>query len=150
VAAGVSHGTIFLHYPSRESLIEAVVRRFVDELLERLGPAASSLDDELAAQLRHLGEVETLYGHLLREEFALSEPARRALASLEGVLTGRVATLIEADGARRRGLAPRLVAASWIALLQGILRRSEPGAVGPRLPLRGPEIRQFCLKLIEA
>ena len=149
VAAGVSHGTLFLHFPSRDSLVESVILDLVDRLHARLGPRAGSLADEFTAQLRLLGEVESLYAHLLREEFTLPEGARRALVGLEGVLTGRVAGLVELEGAARPGLAPRLVAATWLALIQDVLRRGEAGRSSPRLALRGPEIRQFCLRLLE-
>jgi AcrR family transcriptional regulator len=146
-AAGVSHGTLFLHFPRREELIDAVVTEFAADLRARLEPPAASLAEELDAQLRLLAVDEQLYSRLLSEEFALPEAARGELRSLEGLLTGRVAAAYGADRDRGelRALPPRLLAATWLSLIQTLLRKGEHL---PVLLLKGPEIRQYCLELV--
>ncbi len=147
-AAGVSHGTLFLHFPSRDDLIAAVVADFAADLRSRLAPPAPTLADELEALLRLLAEDELLYSRLLREQFTLPEAARLELSSLETLLMGRVATAYEADRDQGglRSLSPRLLAATWLSLIQSLLRRDESSPVLLRM---GAEIRRYCLDLVE-
>ena len=66
----VSHGTVFVHFPTRDELIHAVVGEFGDRLAAALG---SCLSDELplpALLLAHLGvlaEFEDFYLRLITE-----------------------------------------------------------------------------------
>ncbi len=146
MAAGISHGTFFLHFPRRDDLVMAVVADFSAALRSRLAPPAPSLADEFEAQLHLLAEDELLHACLVREEFALPAAGREELMSLEGVLGARIAAAYGADHAqgKLRSLPPRLLAATWNSLIMGLLRRSEGQ---PVLLLRGPEIRQYCLAL---
>lgn len=147
LAAGLSHGALFVHFPRREDLLAALVAAFAADFEAGLGPPAASLDAELALQLERLAAQETLYTRLLAEETSLPAPARESLRALERALSARVAAAFAADRARLglRALSPRLVAAAWLAMLQRALLRGETGAA---LPEWGGEIRRFLLELV--
>lgn len=149
LAAGLSHGALFVHFPRREDLLAALVAAFAADFEADLGPPAAGLDAELALQLERLGAQETLYTRLLAEETALPAPARESLRALERALAARVAAAFAADRPRLglRALSPRLVAAAWLAMLQRALLRGETGAA---LPEWGGEIRRFLLELVAA
>lgn len=145
-AAGVSHGTLFLHFPSREALIDAVVADFAADFESRLPPLASSLADEFDAQLHLVAAEEGLHAQLLREEFALTASSRSRLRDLSERLRGRIVASYESERDRgdSRALSSRLFATTWIALLEDLMRRNEGS---PVLRSKGPEIRRHCLDL---
>lgn len=149
LAAGLSHGALFVHFPRREDLLAALVAGFAADFEAGLGAPAASLDAELALQLERLAAQETLYTRLLAEETSLPAPARESLRALERALAARVAAAFAADRPRLglRTLSPRLVAAAWLAMLQRALLRGEAGAA---LPEWGSEIRRFLLELVAA
>ncbi len=149
LAAGLSHGALFVHFPRRDDLLAAVTAAFAADFEAGLGPPAPSLEAELALQLERLAAGEPLYSHLLGEEIALPSAAREALRALERSLSARVAAAFAADRTRLglRPLSPRLVAATWLALVQRALMRGEAGAA---LPEWGGEIRRFILELVTA
>ncbi len=149
LAAGLSHGAFFFHFPRREDLLSALTAALAADFEAGLGLPAPSLEAELALQLERLATAEKLYTRLLAEETALPAPARESLRSLERVLAARVAAAFAADRPRLglRPLSPRLVAAAWLALVQRALLRGEPGAA---LPEWGGEIRRFILELVAA
>lgn len=149
LAAGLSHGALFVHFPRREHLLSAVLNAFAADYRAALGPPTDSLELELDRQLEALAPLEALYAQLLGAEASLPGAARDALRALERNLAGRVAAVFAAERGRRglRALSPRLVGAVWLALLQRALVRGEPGAA---LPAWGPEIRGFLLAMVAA
>ncbi len=69
-ALKVSHGTVFVHFPTRDDLILAVVEQFGDRLAESLGSCLSdemSLRELLKAHLSVLAEFENFYLRLITE-----------------------------------------------------------------------------------
>ena len=147
LAAGLSHGALFVHFPRREDLLIAVLDAFAADYRAALGPPTPALEAELDRQLEALAPQETLYAQLLGAEATLPTAARDALRALERDLAGRVAAVFAADrsGGGLRALSPRLVGATWLALLQRALLRGESGAA---LPTWGPEIRAFLLAVV--
>jgi AcrR family transcriptional regulator len=69
-ALKVSHGTVFVHFPTRDDLVLAVVEQFGDRLAEALGKCLSdemSLKALLGAHLSVLAEFEDFYLRLITE-----------------------------------------------------------------------------------
>ena len=69
-ALKVSHGTVFVHFPTRDNLVLAVVEQFGDRLSEALGSCLSeemSLKELLRAHLKVLAEFEDFYLRLITE-----------------------------------------------------------------------------------
>ncbi|MBI3924806.1 MAG: TetR/AcrR family transcriptional regulator [Armatimonadetes bacterium] len=103
-SAGISKGTIYLYFPSKDELFKAVVRRSVVPLLEALqarlerleGSTEQFLRQELKGLLRSVLETDARHvvrlivseGHRFPDltEFYFREVVRRGLESLQGIL----------------------------------------------------------------
>lgn len=150
-AAGISHGTLFLHFPRREQLIDQVVADLSAEIAAELEAPVLRLEAELDLQLRVILHEERLLAHLLREEAVLPKAARERLAELDRRLVQRLAAAYVAERGRLglRALTPRLVGATWLALVQRVLRQGEADSRGfSALARWGPEIRAHLLDLV--
>lgn len=90
--AGVSHGTLFLHFRTRDDLILAVMDSVGASLSQALDAALTSPDaasprEVLAAHLRTLSEFEDFYFRLLTEMYALPATVRSHLFMLNANLS---------------------------------------------------------------
>lgn len=75
-AAKVSHGTIFLHFPTREALLSAVIEYFGTQLSQRiheLVDVKASMKELLMAHLQGIREHEAFYTRLILERRLLTE-----------------------------------------------------------------------------
>ena len=78
-AAGVSHGTVFLHFNTQEEFIAEVVNHFCNKIALRthkLSESSSSLKDLLSAHLDAISEYEAFYTRLVIENRMLSQEVR--------------------------------------------------------------------------
>ena len=69
-AAGVSHGALFVHFPTKEELSVKVIDEFGMRLgtkLKRLLTGKKTAREVLAAHLETIEEYESLYTHLVTE-----------------------------------------------------------------------------------
>ena len=138
-AAGVTRQTVYAHFPSREALMEAAVRRGLEEAVAAIdaaepdaGPAADALE------------------RLVRAAWATIERYHRVVGAAEAVLGAealrthhepvleRVGALV--DRGRREGafddrLPREWLLASWIALQHAAAREVSEG----RLPAQAAE-----------
>ncbi|MGZ3652871.1 MAG: TetR/AcrR family transcriptional regulator [Bdellovibrionota bacterium] len=88
-ALKVSHGTVFVHFPTRDDLILAVVEQFGDRLSEALGTCMQDempLKEQLRAHLAVLAEFEDFYLRLITESQFLP-------AKIRGIQYGMNASL---------------------------------------------------------
>jgi AcrR family transcriptional regulator len=91
-ALKVSHGTLFVHFPSREDLIKAVVDEFGEKLSAALGARFSThlkLRDLLKAHLAVLAEFEDFYMRLVCESQSLPAHIRSIVYSMNASLSYR-------------------------------------------------------------
>ncbi len=92
-ALQVSHGTVFIHFPTREDLILAVVDRFGERLSAELGKRFAldlSLKELLKAHVSVLTEFEDFYLRLISESQTLPPQVRSQLYALNASLSYRV------------------------------------------------------------
>lgn len=106
-AAGVSHGSFFVHYARREDLIVQVIEELGAALYARFLALASertSLEAVLGAHLDAVAEFEPVYRHLAAEGPFLPEAARTALFVLQNGIGHWIGQALEpADPARPPG-----------------------------------------------
>jgi AcrR family transcriptional regulator len=88
----VSHGTLFVHFPTRDDLIKAVVEEFGERLSSALGKRCSDdlvLKDLLKAHLAVLASFEDFYMRLISESQSLPPHIRSIVYSMNASLSYR-------------------------------------------------------------
>src|SRR5208283_6173550 len=81
-SAGVSHGTVFVHFPTREDLLAAAIEEFGARVTRRIHELAENGDGVkalLAAHVEGLTDFEPFYTRLVMEEPVLPPQARHTL-----------------------------------------------------------------------
>lgn len=91
-ALRVSHGTVFVHFPTREDLILAVIDRFGERLSAELGRRLAEdlpLKKLLQAHLLVLAEFEDFYMRLISESPSLPAQVRSLLYAMNASISYR-------------------------------------------------------------
>lgn len=153
-AAEVSHGTVFLHFPTREALVLRVLDAFGDRLSAAFKAAMqgeASFEGVLRAHLAVLHEYELFYARLVQEGPLLPLKARSLLFILHASVSHRMNFVAEnetAAGTMRR-IAPHLLFNSWIALLHYYIANRDVFAPGESvLAAKGDELVAHFLDLV--
>lgn len=134
-AVGKAHGTVFVHFPTRDALVEQLVAeigRAISEQLANAAAGAPALPDVLDAHLSALAAHEVLYARLLTEAAALPAAARARLFALQSGIAYRLRQACERAvlAGLARPLDATLVANSWIALTNHYLMHRDLFAPG--------------------
>lgn len=121
-AAGVSHGTVFVHFPTQEDLMNAVIEAFGERValrLHELAAARNSLKDVLTAHLMGLTEYEAFYTHLVIEGRLLPESARHTLVMIQSAISFHIGQAAEDEmNAGGIGRYPvHLLFNTWVGLI---------------------------------
>ncbi len=91
-ALKVSHGTLFVHFPTRDDLIKAVVDEFGEKLSAALGARFSSelrLRELLKSHIAVLAEYEDFYMRLVSESQTLPSHIRSIFYSMNASVSYR-------------------------------------------------------------
>lgn len=120
--AGLSHGAVFVHFPSLSDLQICLVREFSALMggeLHGLSRDQGSIGELADHHLSILSRYEDFYIRLITEKSALPEEARVEAASMQGIVAHHFGIAIERT--RARGAIVELKASmifnTWIALL---------------------------------
>ena len=151
-ALQVSHGTLFVHFPTREDLILAVVNEFGERLSSALGArCATDLDLHalLEGQLSVLAEFEDFYLRLISESQSLPAHIRSMVYAMNASLSYRFyrAAKGEMDRDQLKKMSQTQFFNTWMAMVHyTILNRDLFSEKTPILNEKGDElIRQFFL-----
>jgi AcrR family transcriptional regulator len=133
-AVGKAHGTVFVHFPTRDALVEQLVAEIGSAMSQQLLPpvAEPAVAEVLDAHLAALQAHEVLYARLLTEAATLPAAARARVFALQSGIAFRLRQAVEravAAGAAR-ALDPTLLANSWIALTNHYLMHRDLFAPG--------------------
>jgi AcrR family transcriptional regulator len=131
--AGVVRATIYVHYPTRESLIEAVTERAIAEVTEAMaaaepvrGDPAAALQRVLTAAWHELGRFHSLVGINTRLPQAELRRRHRAVLAL-------LQPLIERG--QRAGTFRSDVPATWhLSMLLALIHAASDDLLSTRLP----------------
>lgn len=147
-AAGVSHGTVFLHFSTQEELVCEVAQFYCTNIARRtheLAESGGGLREILEAHLDGIAEYEPFYTRLVAENRLLPTAARDAFVTAQSTLShhfGKAA-------ARVSPLAPELLFNTWLGLIHHYLLNGELFAPGGQVIRRcGPRLVDFFLDLI--
>lgn len=132
---GKAHGTVFVHFPTRDALVAELVaevgRTMSDDLARHSGDdpsIAAVLDAHLAALAAH----ETLYARIIAEASTLPPAVRAQVFALQSGIAFRLRGAWErarANGAVRN-LDPAVLASIWISLTNHYLMNRDLFAPG--------------------
>jgi len=153
-ASGKAHGTVFLHFHTRDILVGELVEeigRAMSQRLAEIPDDAPSVGEVLDAHLAALGRHEVLYSRLLCEASTLPPAARARLFALQSGVAWRLRTAYARDVARvaARDLDPVALANMWIALTNHYLMNRDLFAPDASvIAARGTELKAQWLALI--
>ena len=151
---GKAHGTVFVHFPTREALVTELVEEIGRTMSQRLVAVptdAPGVSEVLDAHLAALAQHEELYSSLLREATALPLVARARVFALQSGVAWRLREAHARDVARgvARAMDPVALGNVWIALTNHYLVNRDlfsPGA--SVIAARGAELKATLLEII--
>jgi AcrR family transcriptional regulator len=152
--AGLSHGSVFVHFGTQEALIAAVIDEFGDTLAGRIHELAArgaGTREVLEAHLRGLAEREDFYTRLVIETPLLPLGARSSLVLVQSALSFHFAPAIDADAKRGsiKVMPLHLLFNTWIGLVHYYLANRELFAPGSSvIECRGEELVDHFMSLI--
>lgn len=153
-ASGKAHGTVFVHFRTRDMLVAELVAEIGRAMTQRLAEIPNdtpSLSEVLDSHLAALAQHEPLYARLLCEASTLPAAARARLFALQSGIAWRLRTAHEREvaGGTARDLEPVALANIWIALTNHYLMNRDLFAPGASVvAARGAEMKAQWLAMI--
>lgn len=155
MAAGVSHGTIFVHFASQEELITAVIEEFGQRMSLRTHELASqceSLCEMLAAHLSSTMEFEGFYTRLILEGPRLPPVARDTFIMIQSAISLHIsqAAKREMENGTIKAMPVHLFFNTWVGLIHYYLINHDlfaPG--GSVLKRHGPMLLTHFINLVK-
>jgi AcrR family transcriptional regulator len=148
--AGVSHGTVFLHFETQEALVTQVVEHYCGAIAARthaLSDASGTLRELLAAHLQGIMAFEPFYTRLVIENRLLPQGARDAWLAVQSAISFHFsrAAAQELGGAETDA---SLLFNSWIGLVHHYLSNGDLFAPEGQVIRRyGEQLIGFFLKM---
>ena len=106
-AAGVSHGTIFVHFQTQEALIEEVIETYCQKIALRthdLADSCGTLEEFLRAHLSGIMEFEQFYTRLISENQMLSAGARDSWVTIQTAVSFHFSLTYEREAGEEKKL----------------------------------------------
>jgi AcrR family transcriptional regulator len=121
-AAGVSHGTVFLHFETQETLITAVIEEFGKKIARRtheLAAGSGGLKDGLKAHLEAIGEFEDFYSRVIQEHAFLPAAARETYVMIQSAISFHLSQLAqrEMEAGLIKAMPFHLLFNTWVGLV---------------------------------
>ncbi len=153
-ATGKAHGTVFLHFRTRDALVAelvAEVGRAMSNRLAELEREAPTLANVLDAHLRALADHEVLYARVLCEATTLPAAARAQVFALQSGIASRLRRAYARARARGevRDIGSVVLANIWISLTNHYLMNRDLFAPGASVISKcGSALKAQLLELI--
>jgi len=153
-ASGKAHGTVFVHFGTRDVLVAELVAEIGRAMSQRLADVpeeAPSVAEVLASHLGALERHEVLHARMLCEASTLPDAARARLFALQSGVCWRLRTAYAREVAQgmARDLDPAALANMWIALTNHYLMNRDLFAPGASvIAARGGELKAQWLATI--
>ena len=113
-SADVSHGTLFVHFPTRDELLVKVIDEFgvrIGKRLQELAANRVTAEEILKAHLEVLKEHEGFYAHLVTEGPLLPYAARHRVFMIQAGIAHYLETVIPKE------MSLSFVLNSWLGLI---------------------------------
>ncbi|NLI91482.1 MAG: TetR/AcrR family transcriptional regulator [Peptococcaceae bacterium] len=129
-AAGVSHGTVFVHFPTREILLSEVIEEVGMRIASRLNELAGnggSVRDILTAHLKGLSEYEAFYTRLVVENNLIPEKSRHTLIMIQSAISIHLNHAVEREVSLGsiRPFPTHLLFNTWVGLIHYYLSNAD-------------------------
>ncbi len=154
-AAHLSHGGVFVHFPTRDDLVTAVLGEIAGQIIGRIHDRVdrdARTRQVLAAHLEGLAEHEPFYARLVIEGPRLPSRARSTLIGIQSAISFHLAAAAQRDtdeGKIRKTSLP-LLFNTWLGLLHHYLcNRDLFSPQGRVLERRGPELLDHIMRLLK-
>jgi AcrR family transcriptional regulator len=150
---GKAHGTVFLHFPTREALVAELVAEVGGAISRRLAALDSNkpaLTDVMDAHLKALADNEVLYARMLGEASTLPLSARAQIFALQSGVASRLRAAYARMPKRSvREIEPIALANIWVSLTNHYLLNRDLFAPGRSvIAACGADMRQQVLSLV--
>ena len=152
--AGVAHGSVFVHFPTREALFISAIEAFGQTLARRLHELAAGgagLRDILEAHLQGIAEHEGFYARLAIESPLLPPDARRSFLSVQSAISFHISQAAERDETAGiiKSMPVHLLFNTWIGLVHYYLANRDLFAPEASVIERhGPELVDHFMSLV--
>ncbi len=117
--AGVSNGTVFLHFPTVSDLINCIVEDFSGMLTSKLHDKAANagtVRSYLEVHIDTISEYEPFYSRLVTEQNLLPESARTSFICMQSAVAHHLDELLENDELYKK-IPVHVVFNCWVGLL---------------------------------
>ena len=154
-AAGVSHGTIFVHFSTQEELLIAVIEEFGTRITQRLHELVDtniSLFEVLQAHITGLIEFEPFYTRLIIERRLLPESVCNTYIIIQSTISFHISIAAERgmQQGNIRNFPIHLIYNTWIGLIHYYITNSDLFSPnGSVLTQYSDELLQHYMKLIK-
>jgi AcrR family transcriptional regulator len=154
-SARVAHGTLFVHFPTRDDLVAAVVGEFgkrVAGRIHELADTGQGVKDLLVAHLSGLQEFEPLYSRLVIEGPALPAGVQNAMTSIQSAISHHLSRAAEREmkEGRIRRMPYHLFFNTWIGLIHYYIANASSFAPGESVLKRyGQQLLEHFLMLVK-
>lgn len=133
--AGIAHGSVFVHFHTRDELLLYTLNRIAEELGERLHTlslAGEDLEKFLYAHIDILKEYEDFYTHLICELPSLPDEAQLALISIHSITSNHFSEAIgkAVKAGEIKDIPAHMLFNTWIALIHYYLQNKAVFAPG--------------------
>nr|WP_319488902.1 TetR/AcrR family transcriptional regulator [uncultured Caproiciproducens sp.] len=129
-AAGVSHGTVFIHFPTLDTLIAEVIETYVGKIAKRtheLADSCTTVREVLAAHLIGIQEFEPFYARLVIENRLLPQTARDTWITLQSAISFHFAQAAEREmqAGKLKQMPVDLLFNIWLGLINHYLANAD-------------------------
>lgn len=128
--AEISHGTIFVHFPTKEILLQYVLEQFASEVgneLHNLSTTSEDISELLYAHISILQKYEAFYKKMILEITLLPSETKEILVSLQSKMSWHFSIVV--DQLQKHGLIKdiplHMLFNTWIALVHYYLQNSD-------------------------
>ncbi|WP_303871725.1 TetR/AcrR family transcriptional regulator [Acetobacterium wieringae] len=153
-AANVSHGTIFVHFPTVENLLICLLERFGSEInkhLHLLSEKDESLETFLAAHIDVLIRYEDFYKKLISDINSLPQDAKFVFINIQSVVSLHLSQVIEREKEKKeiKEIPMHIIFNSWLGLIHYYLTNSYLFSAESVLTEHKDELILNYIKLLE-
>lgn len=152
--AGVSHGSVFAHFSTRDELVAEVISGAGQQVMSRLHQLVENqagVRAILSAHVAGLMEHEAFYSRLVMEGPLLPSPARNAIIAIQSAVSIHLfeAAQRESSLGQLRSMPLALLFNTWIGLLHHYLANRDLFAPGESvLAVNGAQLVDHFMALL--